>query len=171
MDIMDAIKQRYSCRAYADKPVEADKLDTLLEAARLAPSARNVQDWRFVVVTDAEKRNALQTAAADQPFVGQAPVVIAACSVTNKRMNLCAQPYAAIDVAIALEHIALTATSLGLATCWVGSFKPQAVRRILNIPTAVAVVELMTAGYPLEKGVSPQRLPVEKIACREQWNF
>jgi nitroreductase len=171
MDLMDAIRQRYSCRGYEDKPVEADKLNTLLEAARLAPSARNIQDWRFVVVADPQTRSALQIAAAGQPFVGQAPVVIAACSVSNKRMTLCAQPYAAIDVAIAMEHIALAATSLGLATCWVGSFKPQAVRRILNIPTHIAVVELMTVGYPLEKGVSPKRLKLEQIACYERWDF
>jgi len=171
MDLMDTIKRRYSCRGYADTPVEPEKINILLEAARLAPSARNVQDWRFVVVTDTDTRKALQTAAAGQPFVAQAPVVIVACSVSNKRMNLCAQPYASINVAIALEHIALAATSVGLAACWIGSFKPQAVRRILNIPTHIAVVELMSLGYPIEKGVSPKRLPVDQIACRDTWSF
>ena len=171
MDVMNTIRQRYSCRAYADKPIENQKLKTLIEAARLAPSAKNVQDWRFVLVTDSQKRLALQAAAAGQPFVGQAPLVLAACSVSDKRMSLCAQPYASINVAIALEHIALTAASLGLATCWVGAFKPQPVRKILHIPTHVTVVELMTVGYPLEKGVSPRRLPAEKIACRDTWSF
>ncbi|MBL7214819.1 MAG: nitroreductase family protein [Phycisphaerae bacterium] len=171
MDLMDAIKQRYSCRAYQDKPVEADKLNTLFEAARLAPSARNSQDWRFVVVTNPETRNALQSAAANQPFVGQAPVVLAACSCTNKRMNLCAQPYASVNVSIALEHIALAAVSLGLATCWVGSFKPQQVRQILNIPTDITVVELMTLGYPADKGASQKRLKQNEIACYEKWEF
>ncbi len=171
MDVMDAIRQRYSCRAYADKPVETEKLETLIEAARLAPSAKNVQDWRFVIITDPAKRKALQTAAAGQLFVGQAPIVLAACSISTQRMSLCAQPYAAINVAIALEHIALAATSLGLATCWVGAFKPQPVRKILHIPTHVTVVELMTVGYPREKGVSPRRLGADKIACREKWEF
>ncbi|MEN8126321.1 MAG: nitroreductase family protein [Planctomycetota bacterium] len=171
MDIMDTIKDRYSCRAYQAKPIEPEKLSILIEAARLAPSARNIQDWRFVIVTDAEKRRSLQSAAANQPFVDQAPVVIAACSCTNKRMNLCGQPYASINVSIALEHIALAATSLGLATCWIGSFKPYSVREILNIPADIEIVELMTVGYPADKRISPKRLPADQIACYEKWNF
>ena len=171
MDLLKVISSRYSCRAYQDRPVEPDKLNTLLEAARLAPSARNIQDWRFVVVTNKETRKALQTAAANQSFVGQAPVVIAACSCTNKRMNLCAQPYSSINVAIALEHTALAATSLRLATCWIGSFKPQQVRQILNIPTHIEVVELMTLGYPADKGASLKRLNLNEIVCYEKWGF
>ena len=171
MDIMDTIKNRYSCRDYQTKAVELEKLNTLMEAGRLAPSARNTQDWRFVIVTDPEKRRLLQTAAAGQEFVGQAPVVIAACSCTNKRMNLCGQPYASINVSIALEHIALAATSLGLATCWVGSFKPHSVRRILNIPADIEIVELMTVGYPADRPKSPARLLVDQITCYETWNL
>ena len=171
MDIMAAIKNRYSCRNYKSKPVEAEKLATTIEAARLAPSARNIQDWRFVVVTDPDKRRGLQAAAADQSFVAQAPVVIAACSCTQKRMTLCGQPYSSINVSIALEHIALAATAQGLATCWIGSFTPQAVRRILNIPTHIEIVELMTVGYPADQPKSPKRLNTEQIACRESWNF
>jgi nitroreductase len=171
MLLAESIARRYSCRSYRDRAVGPDKLAAILEAARRAPSARNIQDWRFVIVTDAEKRKALQAAAADQPFVGQAPVVIAACSSTNRRMNLCGQPYASIDVAIALEHIALTATAVGLATCWIGSFKPQQVRRILNIPTHIEIVELMTLGYPADEPSNPKRLTAEQIACFEKWNF
>ena len=171
MDLLKTMTNRYSCRAYLGKPVEADKLNAILEAARLAPSARNSQDWRFVVVTNPKTRKALQTAAANQPFVGQAPVVIAACSCTNKRMNLCAQPYASINVAIALEHVALAATSLGLATCWIGSFKPQQVREILNIPTHIEVVELMTLGCPADKPTTPKRLKLDEITCYEKWGF
>jgi nitroreductase len=171
MDILETIKQRYSCRSYQNKPIEPEKLETLMEAARLAPSARNVQDWRFVIVTDAQTRRRLQHAAADQEFVGQAPVILAACSCTNKRMNLCGQPYASINVSIALEHIALTATSLGLATCWIGSFKPQSVRKILNIPTHIEIVELMTIGYAADEPKSPKRLSLDQIACHEKWNY
>ena len=171
MDLFEAIQKRYSCRAYADTPVESEKIKRILEAARLAPSARNIQDWRFVVVADEKTRQLLQAAAANQPFVGQAPVIIAACSCASKRMNLCGQPYSSINVAIAIEHIALAATALGLATCWVGSFKPYQVRKILNIPSSIEVVELMTLGYPAEKGASPKRLEPDQIACYEKWNF
>jgi nitroreductase len=171
MDLFEAIRKRYSCRAYQATPVEPEKTAQVLEAARLAPSARNSQDWRFVVVTDAKTRRALQNAAANQPFVGQAPVLIVACSCTNKRMNLCGQPYASINVSIAIEHMALAATALGLGTCWIGSFKPQQVRSVLNIPSSIEVVELMTLGYPADKGASPKRLKADEIACYEKWDF
>ncbi len=149
MDVMAAIAKRYSCRAYKDKSVEEEKLNQILEAARLAPSARNFQDWRFVVVTDPQKRQEMMVAARNQAFVGEAPVVIAACSSSSHVMR-CGQPVGPIDVSIALEHIALAATSLGLATCWVGSFMPEEVRRVLDIPQDIMVVELMTLGYPAE---------------------
>jgi nitroreductase len=79
MDIMEAIRSRRSIRSYQDRPVEQDKLNLILEAGRLAPSARNLQDWRFVVIQDKDKRQELSTAARGQTFVAQAPVVIAAC--------------------------------------------------------------------------------------------
>jgi len=170
MDVMQAISQRYSCRAYKPDPVEEKTLNQILDAARQAPSARNFQDWRFVVVTDAETRNRLKAAAYNQAFVAQAPVVIAACSVSRYVMR-CGQPIGPIDVSIALEHIALAATSLGLATCWVGSFMPGQVREILRIPSEVMVVELMTLGRPADEPKRPDRLRREEIACRETWMF
>lgn len=170
MDVMQAIQNRYSCRAYQEKPVERAKLERILEAARLAPSARNLQDWRFVVVTDKEKRKQLSAAAYNQVFVEQAPVVIAACSVSTYMMR-CGQPVAPIDLSIALEHIALEAVEQGLATCWIGSFIPQEVRRILQIPTEVVVVELMTLGYPADAPKQPSRLPLEQIVSWEKWDF
>jgi nitroreductase len=171
MDLTQAIQNRYSCRSYLNKAIEQEKLNLLIEAARLAPSARNLQDWRFVIVTDSEKRAALQNAAANQAFVGQAPVVIAACSNTQRRMVMCGQPYSSINVSIALEHIALTATSLGLATCWIGSFIPHKVRKILGIPSAIEVVQLMTVGYPADTQPSPKRVTADHIICYEKWNF
>jgi len=170
MDFFEAVKKRYSCRAYQPRPVEAEKLDQIFEAVRLAPSAKNLQDWRFVIVTDEQTRRQLQAAAYNQPFVSQAPVVIVACSNMSYRMR-CGQLVSPIDVSIALEHLALAATSLGLATCWIGSFYPDEVRRILDIPTDIEVVELMTLGYPADEPKSPRRLPVDQIVCREKWAF
>lgn len=170
MTVTEAIRKRYSCRAYLDKGVEAQKLDLILEAARLAPSARNLQDWRFVVVTDEKARHRLVEAANNQKFLAQAAAVIAACSSSNYVMR-CGQPAAPIDVAIALEHIALQATELGLATCWIGSFYPEKVRAILDIPEDVTVVELMTLGYPADKPKEPVRQPIDKIRCFDKWRF
>lgn len=170
MDIIEAINKRYSCRAYQDKAVEAEKINQILEAARLAPSAKNLQDWRFVVVTDAALRQRLCVAANNQSFVAQAPVVIVACCVVDHIMR-CGQPIGPIDVAIALEHIALEATELGLGSCWIGSFSPEQVRPILGIPPSVTIIELMTLGYPAIPQGPRKREPLDSIACYNQWKF
>jgi len=170
MHVLEAIRNRYSCRTYQDRPVERDVLDRVLEAARLAPSARNLQDWRFVVVTGAEKRAQLSAAANNQRFVAAAPVVIVGCSVSDHVMR-CGQAVGPIDVAIALEHIALQAAAEGLGTCWVGSFYPDQVRAVLGIPDEVQVVELMTLGRPADAKPAPQREPVERIVSWEAWSF
>ena len=170
MTVSEAIQSRYSCRSYQDRPIERDKLDVILEAARLAPSAKNMQDWRFVVVTNKDTRRRLAEAANNQMFIADAGAVVVACSNSNHVMR-CGQPIAPIDVAIALEHIALQATELGLATCWIGSFYPDKVRSVLDIPQDITVVELMSLGYPADKQKGPKRMPVGEIVCFEKWCF
>jgi nitroreductase len=170
MTVIEAIRKRYSCRAYQDRPVEQEKLDRVFEAARLAPSAKNLQDWRFVVVTDKQARRRLAEAANNQMFLEDAGAIIVACSDSTHVMR-CGQPIAPIDVAIALEHIALQATELGLATCWIGSFYPEKVRAVLDIPADIAVIELMALGYPADQPKEPKREPLERILCREKWQF
>jgi nitroreductase len=170
MNVFDAISQRYSCRSYQDKPIAPDKLDRILEAARLAPSARNLQDWRFVIVTDPAERAELATAANNQTMVASAPAIIVACSNTSYRMR-CGQMIGPIDVSIALEHIALQAVEEGLATCWIGSFYHDKVRQILDIPHGVEVVQLMLVGYPADKQAAVKRDPIENIVCHSKWKF
>jgi len=170
MTILEAIRKRYSCRAYQDRPVEQEKLDQIFEAARLAPSAKNMQDWRFVVVTDKEKRYQLAKAANNQMFLKNAGAIIVACSNSDYVMR-CGQSIGPIDVAIALEHICLQAADLGLATCWIGSFEPEKVRAILDIPNDITVIELMALGYPADEPKKPRRQPIEKILCYEKWRF
>ena len=170
MTVLEAIRQRYSCRAYQDKAIEQEKLDSIFEAARLAPSAKNTQDWRFVVVVDKEtKRRVAETT--NRPEVFQkAGAIIAACSNSDEVMR-CGQAIGPIDVAIALEHIALQATEFGLATCWIGSFYTDKVRAILGIPADIAIIELMAIGYPADSKKEPQREPIEKIFCYDKWKF
>ncbi|MHC4646975.1 MAG: nitroreductase family protein [Planctomycetota bacterium] len=170
MEVIEAIRKRYSCRAYHDRPIEREKLETVLEAARLAPSAKNLQDWRFVVVTDKQTRRRLAEAANNQRFLENAGAIIIACSNSDYVMR-CNQPVAPIDVAIALEHIALQAAQLGLASCWIGSFYPEKVRAILDIPADIAVIELMPLGYPADRQKPPTREPMDRIVCYEKWRF
>jgi len=170
MDVSEAIRNRYSCRNYQDKPLEQDKLRAVLEAARLAPSAKNLQDWRFVVVTDRQTKKAVAAAANDQTFLERAGAIIVACTVSDHVMR-CGQAVGPIDVAIALEHMCLQATDLGLATCWIGSFYPDKVKAIVGIPEDVTIVELLALGYPADSPRHSRREPLDRIASFEKWQF
>ncbi|MEM2703744.1 MAG: nitroreductase family protein [Candidatus Bathyarchaeia archaeon] len=145
MDVFEAIQRRHSVRAYEPTPVPREILGKVLEAARLAPSAGNIQPWHFIVVTDAEKRGKLAKA----PFAGflrEAPVVIVGCG--NQRASL---RWFMVDVAIAMQNMVLAATAEGLGTCWVGSFNEEEVKEILKIPDDYRVVALLALGYPRKK--------------------
>ncbi len=170
MDIYETIKKRYSCRSYLAKPIEKEKLQRVLEAARQAPSAKNLQDWRFVIVTQEEKRKQTAVAANEQMFIASAPAILVCCSITDYVMR-CGQKISSIDVSIAMEHIALAAVAEGLATCWIGSFFPEKVKKVLDIPKDVEIVELMAIGYPADKETHRPREPMDKIVCFEKWNF
>jgi len=170
MTVEEAIRTRQSVREYEDRPVETQKIDAVLEAARLAPSAGNRQEWRFVVVTDSTKRKKMSKAAAGQLFVGNAPCILACCADTDHHEMRCGQLCYPIDVAIAIVHITLRAVELGLGTCWIGAFYEDEVKKLLEIPDHIKVVELLTLGYPKEKTLRKKnRLPIEKIVFSERW--
>lgn len=171
MDIFEAIKKRRSIRSYKDKPVEEEKLIKIIEAAREAPSASNRQEWRFIIVKDSKTKAALCAAAKNQPFVREAPVVIACCALTDNHIMTCGQLCYPIDVAISIDHMTLAAVEFGLGTCWVGAFREDEVRHILAVPREVRVVELLTLGYPLCESTLPkERLPLNSIIFSERWN-
>ncbi len=150
MDVFEAINMRRSVRAYADKDVEEEKLLKVLEAGRLAPSAKNRQEWRFIVVKDPETRRKLAKAAYGQRFVEQAPVTIVGCAMYADYIMPCGQYAYTVDVSIALSFMMLEATELGLGTCWLGAFHEDEVKEILNVPEAMRVVAVMPLGYPAE---------------------
>ena len=170
MDVMQAIKKRYSVRDYQERLVEETKLKSILEAARLAPSANNLQEWRFIVVQDKDSRRRLMKAAKNQAFVGEAPVVIACCAQTDNHVMSCGQLCYPIDVAIAIEHMVLKAVEEGLGTCWVGAFYEGEVKDVLDIPKDIRVVELLTLGYPARPHPRHRdRLDLEEIVMYERW--
>jgi len=170
MDVIEPIRNRRSIRTYQKKPVEQDKLKRILEAARLAPSASNRQEWRFVVVQDKNTREKLMKAASNQRFVAQAPVVIAACADTDMHVMHCGQLCYPIDVTIAVDHMTLQAVEEGLGTCWIGAFNEAEVKRILNIPEPIRVVELLTMGYPAITPHPSPRKKLEEIVKWEKWS-
>jgi len=169
MNVIDTIAQRRSIRAYKDRPVEEEKLHIVLEAGRLAPSANNMQEWRYVIVRDQKIRNELMAAAKGQRFVSEAPVVIACCAKTDEKVMTCGQLAYTIDVAISIDHMTLAAVEQGLGTCWIGAFYEDQVKQILNIPEHIRVVQLLTLGYPQGLPGPRSRLALEEIVMYEKW--
>jgi len=171
MALLSQIKNRYSVRSYQSRPVEKEKLLTVLEAARLAPSAKNFQEWRFIVVQDEAIRRKLMVAANNQAFVGEAPVVIVCCATNTEHTMRCGQLSYPIDLAIAIDHMTLQAVEEGLGTCWVGSFYEDQVKAILGIPKDIRVVELLALGYPKDARRPKNRLLLDRIASFDKWQF
>ena len=167
MDVSEAIRKRQSIRAYKDEPVPEEKLERILEAARLAPSASNRQSWKFIVVKDVQRRRELGIAASGQSFVGEAPVIIAAIATEPKGMMTCEVPRYAVDLAIAVEHIALTAVEEGLGTCWIGAFSQKKVKEILEVPEQYQVVTILPLGFPRQEERIKVRKSTKEIVCYE----
>lgn len=168
MDVFEAIKTRYSARRYEKREVEQEKLDRVFDAARLAPSAKNLQEWRYVVVRDPETKLRLAEASF-QRFVGEAPIVIACCAESEGYVMRCGLPSYPIDVAISVDHLTLAATALGLGTCWIGKFDPDQVKEILGLPPRMHVVELLLLGYPADSPKPKNRLSLNDIVKYEKW--
>ncbi len=170
MDVYTAIATRKSVRAFQDREVSEELLLRLLEAARLAPSACNFQEWRFVVVRNPETRKRLAIAANRQMFISEAPVLIVCCAETDGHVMACGQQCYPIDVAIAMDHLSLCAAAEGLGTCWIGAFDEGKVKEILDVPEQIRVVELLPLGYPRDPSpVKKFRLPLQKIVKYEHW--
>jgi nitroreductase len=169
MDVYTAISQRRSVRAYKDRAVEDDKLKKVLDAARLAPSSSNRQEWKFVVVRDKDARDKLSRAALGQTFVAQAPVVIVACATETERVMACGQNAYTVDVSIACAYMTLQACELGLGTCWLGAFHEQEVKNILKIPDHIRVVTMLPLGYPDQPSSMKSRKGLDKIVCYEKY--
>ncbi len=167
MELKEVIKKRQSIRSYLDKPVPEEKLRSVLEAARLAPSASNRQPWKFIVVREKGRRQQLGEAANSQTFVGEAPVVIAAVATRPEHVMSCGVPSYPVDLAIAVDHITLAAVDEGLGTCWIGAFSQEKVREILKIPDRYRVVTLFPLGFPKEERKTKIREPLQEIVCYE----
>jgi len=169
MNIYQTIEKRRSVRVYKEDPVSEKILNKILEAGRLAPSAHNSQEYKFVVVKDAEKRKKLAEAA-DQKFVGRAPIIIIALSLEPDHLLSSGVPAYALDLGIALDHMTLAAVEEGLATCWIGAFSQEKVKRVLNVPPELKVVALLPLGYPDDAPSPKSRKSIEELVCYEEFS-
>lgn len=160
MDVLKAIKTRWSCRNYLQKPVEFDKLTVILEAGRFSPSAGNLQDWKFVLITDFGLRKGIAQHCMEQYWMESAPAMIVVCSdhaKTESHYGLRGKRlYSVQSSAAAVENMLLAAVGLGLGACWVGAFDEEFISSKLNLPDDVRPQAIITVGYPADK------LPIEK---------
>jgi nitroreductase len=170
MDFLELVKKRRSVRNYLDKPVEESLLEKVLEAGRLAPSACNNQPWVFIVIKDSAARAGLASVYKREWF-RRAPIIIAVCcdrSISWKSAD--GRDSGAIDAAIALDHITLAATELGLGTCWVCAFNAAQARNALKLPENIDPVAFTPLGYPgPEAPLSKKRKPMNEIVFRERY--
>lgn len=173
MQIIDVIRTRRSIRKYTAEDVSDDIVRTLIDAARWAPSAGNLQPWDFIVIRVKETKKRLSKIAYDQQFIIEAPVVIVACTNpmhSSSRYGLRgASLYCLMDVAFAIQNILLTAHSLGLGTCVIGAFNEEEVKKILGIPDECRPVAIVPVGYPAEDPKPPMRRTLTQIIHNERF--
>ena len=170
MEVQEAIEKRKSIRSYKDKPIPENKLQKVLEAARLTPSGGNSQQRKFVVVRDLEKRKQLSKAANGQAHVAGAPVVIAGVATKTDRIMMCGVPAYTVDLAIAIDHMTLAAVAEGLGSCWIGAFSQDEARKVMGIPDNCVIVGLLTLGFPTEEGRPKTRKSLDETVCYETYS-
>jgi nitroreductase len=171
MEIVEAIRRRLSIRKYREDPVPEEVLFRILEAARLAPSGKNLQPWKFIIVRESSLREKLARASADQRFMARAPVTIVACGFPDQcyaKMGRYMKSWP-VDVAIAVEHLVLQAAAEGLGTCWIGAFDEEAVKRILGVPPDVKILALTPLGYPEEIPKPRPRKSLDEIVTFDKF--
>lgn len=170
MELFDVLKNRYSVRAYTSAPVEEAKLQQVLEAARLAPTAANRQPVRIIVVETAGREAALKRIYKPDWFV-EAPLVLCVCGVKAegwvRRHD--GKSYVDVDAAIVMDHIVLAATALGLGTCWIAAFDPDAAREVLALPRGVSPIIFTPLGYPDDQPHPKQRKDLGDLVRQNQW--
>ncbi|GBF35213.1 nitroreductase family protein [Desulfocucumis palustris] len=173
MEFIDVVKKRRSIRAYKPDPVELEKISAILEAARQAPSWKNLQCWRFMVIGSREKREAITTAFSPQnpgaKALVQAPVIIVLCANPVESENWQNKDFYMLDAGLAMEHLVLAATDQGLATCWQGLYDEGKLREVLGVPGEFRIVALTPLGYPAQERDPRPRKAMEQIAFGEQW--
>ncbi|MBB4037381.1 nitroreductase [Dysgonomonas hofstadii] len=171
MSLKELIENRYSVRAYLSQIVEDEKIEYILECARLAPSACNLQPWKFYVIADGDMQQKVHKAY-DRDWFKTAPIQIIVCEDTSaswKRKNYDNKDHADIDAAIAAEHICLAAAEIGLGTCWICNFNPQILREALSLPSHIEPVAIFPIGYTDEESSKPTEKKRKPLSDITEW--
>lgn len=171
MKFIELAEKRCSIRSYKPDPIPDEVLEEILTAGQLAPTAKNLQPFQFIVVTAEAGRDAL-AAAYPAPFFREAPVAVVICCETDKgwvRSRHDNKNYAEVDCAIAIDHMSLAATDLGLGSCWIGAYNPDMVKTAMGIPEGVEPLNILLLGYPNAEGLDKKRKPLEELVRYDHW--
>jgi len=169
MEVMPEIVNRRSVRSFTSQPLDKDQLERILEAARLAPSAKNRQEWRFVVIQKKETRQKVMEAAFNQEHVGQAPAIVAVCTTNIDYRMPNGQLSYPIDLTFASAHLVLQAVHEGLGTCCITTFDEQEVRELLTVPFSMRVILLVLIGHTDTVAEPTPRKSLKQISSRDHW--
>ncbi len=173
MDIFDAIKNRRSVRKFKPDSIPDEVIQRILEAAQLAPSAGNLQARAFIIIKDSKVKRKLCKSALNQTFIEEAPVNIVVCAdeaqSSAKYGSRGKVLYSIIDATAAAENLLLAVHALGLGSCWIGAFEEENVKKILNLPEGIKPIGIFPIGYPAEKPLPRDRLPLEAVVHKEKY--
>ena len=171
MEFYDVIKKRKSIRKYKSDPIPDDVLNRILDAGRIAPSAKNIQPWHFVVIKDPEMKKKVAEASRGQHWMADADVIVCGCALMDivwSRMGGYMSSFA-VDITIAMDHMILAAANEDLGTCWIGAFDEKQVKELLQVPDNVHVVALTPIGYPAQEAKERGRKTLSEIVSYEKF--
>ena len=164
MEVMEAIKARYSARNYSERKLDDEAIRSILEAGRLAPTARNQQMNKHIIVTDPQLIQELAGACKGEQWIATAPAVLVECAANDRLMH-CGQSARSMDGAIAMAYMTLQAVSLGMQFCWLGWFEPEKVKTLLHIPEDYVVIAVAPVGYAAAPGKKAPKKQLEEVAA------
>jgi len=168
--VLNLSRNRQAVKKFADRRVPPEVLGRILECARNAPSAREDQPWRFVVVQDALTRHQMARAAFQGDLIRSAPVLVVGCARVHSNIAGSGRASHPVDLAAATEAMVLAAADMSLATAWITGFREGEIRSLLGIPTDVPVVSLLAIGFPDGFQRLPARRPAEECIAWDRWN-
>lgn len=165
MSLVDVILSRRSIRRYDEKEVPEEVLKKILEAGRQAPSAGNKQPWHFIVLTDGEIKEELSHGRWNT-FISDSAFTIVGCGYTGDDYS---RRWSTIDTTIALQNMVIAAWALEVGSCWIGDFKEEEVKKLLNIPGDWKIIALVSFGYPAEQPRTKLKKPLEEIVSHNRF--
>lgn len=168
--VLSLARNRRRVRAFDDRPVPEEELECVLECGRYAPSAKEAQPWRFVVVRNGLTRKRIAEAAFNHPHARTAPVIVAGCARIHSHVSGRGRPSHPVDLAAAIQSMVLAAADLGLASAWITGFRESSVRKALGVPDPVPVVALLALGYPDGLEPLPEREDWGEVVAWESWD-